>query len=211
MTSPTIIHGEPYYAATEEARLERIILRRGEVVRRLYEAQEPRVMIYRSSLPPRGALQLHSVATRLRDHLADGGPYAEWSDENRLTFVLAAVEILADHPRFSPRPTVGNTRSTWRDVLTWWLEGWDADTVPSDRQIGPWHDFINRYFTYRFTWALGSALSVIGAETESLGAGLDLSAWETTGLPWSSIWLKDLSSGERLSPWRRTCWRAAAS
>lgn len=49
-----------YYAATEEARLERIILRRGEVVRRLYEAQEPRVMIYRSSLPPRGALQLHS-------------------------------------------------------------------------------------------------------------------------------------------------------
>lgn len=185
------------YALREEEQLESILVRRGSAVQRLYDDPETRRRIYLTSLPPRDAVRLEEVAGNLRDHLVEGGDYALWPRARRLQFVLAAVEILAAHPKFAPRATVGTSSRTWKDVLTWWLLGWEAEISPTVSQAGPWHDFINNYFTYRFNWALGSALSLIG--TSGPDERLN-SRWPETGMPWIALWLKDLLEWGTLEP-----------
>lgn len=188
------------YAHPEEARLESILLQRGQAIRGLYADPALRRRIYLTSLPPRDAVRLEEVAARLRVHLETGRQYARWARADQLQYVLTAVEILAAHPRFAPRATVGNTKRTWSDVLSWWLLGWDAEVAPTVAQAGPWHDFINNYFTYRFNWALGSALSLMAAGEEREAPAINLPEWPQTGLPWIALWIKDLLEWGTLDP-----------
>lgn len=188
------------YALRDEERLESILLRRGQAVHTLYSDDNVRHRIYLTSLPPRDAARLDEIAARLRDHLVTGEDYPMWTASQRLEFVLTAVEILAEHPRFAPRATVGTSNRTWKDVLTWWLLGWDADVSPTVTQAGPWHDFINNYFTYRFNWALGSTLSLLAVSGESDSSTPSFPEWPETGLPWIAVWLKDLLEWGTLEP-----------
>ncbi len=189
------------YAAAEEQQLESILLRRAKALGDLYTDRSQRRRLYVTSLPPRDAVRLHDIAQGLRDHLAAGGDYSKRPWEDRLSFVLDSVRFLADHPKFAPRATVGNSKSTWRDVLRWWLTGWRTDVSPTPTQAGPWHDFINANFSYRFNWALGSTLSLLSSDLDpDESRTFDLSNWEATGLPWIAVWLKDLIEWGTLDP-----------
>jgi hypothetical protein len=182
-----------HYAEADEAELETILLARGQaVVSRIYPDQEQRSRIYRTSLPPRNADVLFQATPVLIAHLETGSDYRNWDRVARLDYVLRAIEILDDVPKFRVPAKVGASAATREDALSWWFRVPSSEPrIPSIAQIAQWHDFLQQEVRYRFTWGLGAALAVATENAASL---------DEAPVPTAALWIKDLLTWGTLDP-----------
>jgi hypothetical protein len=185
-----------HYASAEEARLERAFLSRGVAVSRRFRDLDERRRIYRTSLPPRDAQNLYNVAPALMEHLRGSTAYWTWNSEQRLTYIEDAVELVSQVRHFAIPQTVGRSTATWRDVLRWWLNPSSATRQPTVAQVGAWHDFVGKWFTYNFAWGL-AAMTLLSVPAD---AELTPDLWSLAGIPPAAFWIKDLVTWGTLDP-----------
>jgi len=183
-----------HYAEADEATLEQLFVSRGlAVTQRVFADARDRTRIYRTSLPPVDAYALFDVVPALVSHLDTGADYAEWANEDRLSYLLRAIELLGDVSRFAVPDRIGASTATREDALRWWFQiQLEGGRTPTISQIAIWHDFLQTELRYRFTWGLGAALALAA---ESSGSTLDSSP-----VPSAALWIKDLLTWGTLDP-----------
>lgn len=184
------------YASSDEERLRRAFIVRGEAVSRHLGDPDERRRVYQTSLPPRDARDLREAAPALLDHFRNGRDYSAWDASRRYAFVERSVELVSAVTRFSVRPTVGRSSVTWRSVLKWWLDPDGAQVRPSTSQVGAWHDFVAQQFAYKFAWG-ASAMSRLGLPADATPTP---EAWAAAGISPAALWIKDLVVWGTLEP-----------
>lgn len=190
------------FASTKEETLGEIFLRRGiSLKQRIYPDPKQRRLLYRTSLPPRSGNQLINLLQEIKEHLVTGESYAIWSQREKFDYIRAIVERISLIKNFSISQNVGKSKIPWYNVLEWWLQPTSAIKKPTEKQITAWHNFISKYFVYRFNWGLGSliALAIDEAHKGELYES-SLDDWPLTGLPWIVFWLKELIVWGTLDP-----------
>jgi len=176
------------YASVEEECLGRAFIPRGRAVARRFQDSEERRRIYRTNLPPRTAQTLYAAAPGLIEHLRSGEAYWTWGSERRLAYIERAIELVSQVQPFAIAETVGGSTATWRDVLRWWLNRSAAARRPTVAQVGAWHDFIARSFTYRFAWGLAAMTLLSVPANDAPNADV----WTDAGIPPAGSWIKEL-------------------
>lgn len=191
-----------HVASAHESDLEQILVRRGlSLVERIYPRADSRQSFYATSLPPRAARDLLQLYERVSSHLEIGQNYAVWDPAQRFDFIAELVELINEVPRFELAEKAGRTKISWRSVLRWWLDQSDAEEAPSSRQVSDWHNYVSQNFTYRFNWAIGglTATALRNIHGNAVEAS-SLDDWPKTGLPWVTVWLKELITWGTLEP-----------
>lgn len=183
-----------HYCSSREQELGSLFVRRGRsLASRHYPQRSVRRKFYNTSLPPRSAVQLLDAYASLKEHLSQGWDYVRWDATSRLEYVETTAMLLNSIPVFAQSDRIGNTRVDWHDALAWWLDPIGSTSKPGAKQVSAWHEYISRYFQYRFNWALGSIVAL--AMDESHGGqpiAPSLTQWPTSNLPWIVFWLKEL-------------------
>jgi hypothetical protein len=85
------------------------------------------------------------------------------------------------------------TRSSWDEILRWWLHPKGPVENPGAKQVSDWYDYVATNFNYRFAWGIGCALAL--AANEAHDGELQpttLDSWGDLGLQWIAWWLKEL-------------------
>jgi len=188
-----------YYASKEQERLESLFIERGKGLRvNVYKDLVVRRRLYRTSLPPRDGDSLLRLYPTIKQDLARGKDYANWSREEQFYYVRDIVGLLGQLKRFGlgnpPRP------SSWNEILRWWLVH-ERESFPEASKISKWYSYVSKNFQYRFNWGLGSVIAL--ALDESSGGnlcGTSLTDWTGTGLPWIVFWMKELTIWGTLDP-----------
>lgn len=192
-------HTYARYASHEAERLERLITRRGRTLREtVYPDRSERRKLYRMGLPPKRAASFLDQATRLEAHLATGGPYAQWSEAERLAYILRAAELVQEHAAFRMS---GGTGPSWRDVLPWWL-GAASDRTPSPETLRRWQRVVSECFEYRLCAAITATIGIaLDRISEGNAVVPRIEEWrQQTSLPWSAFWLRELVAWGTLDP-----------
>ena len=185
------------YASAEEHELEEILVRRGRALdRSIYPEAAERRRYYKTSLPPRDAQALIDIQGALLDHLRRGSNYAEWQAEERFTYIVEAVRLVGQMPRFAVPQKPGAGQATWDDALRWWLRVPELERTPTISQVAQWHSFLQRQLRYRFTWGLGAVLAGALEVTDDA----NLMDWTAANVPWVAVWMKDLLQWGTLDP-----------
>jgi hypothetical protein len=188
-----------HHAHEEQERLQRYFVARGTSVPDLYPDQARRRQVYLSSLPPREADRLIEALPELRDRLAAAADYGVWSPEQRMQFLEQLVDGLQVVGLFSP--TQPPARSGEKGTFRWWLRAPDAPQPGTPAAISQWFNHVSQSYLYRFCWGIGSVVGLATAEIH--GDELretSLEEWPQTGLPWITLWLKDLVAWGTLDP-----------
>ena len=73
--------------------------------------------LYRTGLPPSTAIELLTLIDDMHQSLTSGRPYASWSAEQRIGFIIQAVETIGRIQRFQPEAEP----DVWQSQLRWWL------------------------------------------------------------------------------------------
>jgi hypothetical protein len=193
-----------FAASHDEARLRRIWLTRGRVLRTRYPDRAARRQIYRSSLSPHSAIRLAERVSVIRERLLQGASYADWNAEDRLTFVGNVMEVIGEVSSFRISRSLGRDDEfdDWRAILRWWLAKQTLARQPTLKQVATWYGYAATNFIYRGTWGLGSVLSLL-LDLQDGGqpiAALELDDWPRSGLPWSAFWLKEILTWGTLEP-----------
>jgi hypothetical protein len=137
---------------------------------------------------------------KIREHLLSGTDYAERSADGRFEFIKELVSLLARHPKFALNVKVPS-RSTWEDILRWWLDPQGPILPPGAKRVSDWYQYVATNFSYRFAWGVGCILAL--ATNDAHGDTLQpttLDGWEKIGLPWIALWLKELIVWGTLDP-----------
>ena len=182
-----------HFASADEEALSHVFATRGRAVARVvYADNEARARIYRTSLPPRDAQVLFAVVPSLMEHLRTGSAYSEWDGDERLRYVLRAVELLGAVSKFRVPERVGKSKATREDALRWWFQvPQEGSRKPTISQLAQWHDFLQQELRYRFTWGLGAALALESEDDGSPAAA---------PVPSAALWIKDLLTWGTLDP-----------
>jgi hypothetical protein len=190
-----------HYASAEEERLRDLYLVRGRALcATVYPEPLQRHRYYKATLPPRDAEALFALLDGAREHLASGEEFVDWDLQERFEYVAGTIELVSSMPKFELSPKVGRSKKTsWREVLAWWLLPEEAPNHPKSSQVADWHDYVATEFGYRFNWALGSLMSLITDETGE-GDPLSPEDWDQTGLPWAVLWIKEMFMWGTLEP-----------
>jgi len=190
-------------AAANEVALRQRWLTRGLAINTLYPESTQRRKIYRTSLAPRSATLLLSIADPLHNLLQSGHDFARYSQEQQLGFITEVLESLSAVPAFRIVPSL-KKKVGWRLVLQWWLAG---GTLPPKQRPLPdectkWFKFVSDNFIYRGNWGLGSLVSLLMDNVNEAGPvrALEIDDWPRSGLPWIAFWLKELVSWGTLDP-----------
>ena len=185
-----------FAASNEEARLRRVWIGRGLVIKTRYPDPAVRQQIYRTSLAPRSALTLVASVDVIRNRLVHGADYAAMNADERLTFVGDIIELLSQIPTFHVDAGLGPQSDfrEWRDVLRWWLAKDTLTRQPRPKRVSVWYHFARQNFIYRGAWGLGSILSLLLDNDEDGHpiAAIEIDDWPRSGLPWIAFWLKEL-------------------
>ena len=190
------------YAAAEEDRLAAMFVRRGQaLVQTIYPDRAYRRRLYRTALAPLSGAAMLNTYPRLREHLATGEDYADWSPAERLAYITTVINLLSTIPMFTPPPRAGRRNVIYAEVLAWWLSPRTARRLPRVEECSSWHRYVSQVFSYRVNWGLGSVLGLILEDSfgEYMGEP-SLERWPQTGLPWIVYWLKELLTWGTLDP-----------
>src|SRR5262249_48069607 len=160
-----------------------IFVRRGIALgTRIYPDRNLRRRLYKTSLPPRSASRFLEQHSTIVNSLAEGGDYGLWRAERRLAYVRGLVEQIGRIAQFRVEERVGQSATTWEDVLAWWLDRNNAARRPDAREISRWHAFASKNFGYRFNRGLGAIVAVV---LDELHGGELIAArlreWPSTG------------------------------
>ena len=190
------------YASNREKQLEETFVHRGLALEsRIYPDVTTRRRIYRTSLPPRSALEMLEIYPDVRAIFEAGYDYARWEPQVRLEFIQSVIREFARLPRFAPNLRAGNRNVDWTAVLHWWLDPLHAEEIPDYRQVTEWHSYVSNNFVYRMNWAIGIVLALAvddyQGEESLLPSFEDL---QLTGLPWIALWMKELLTWGTLDP-----------
>lgn len=190
------------YAAQDERRLSNYFVRRGVAVRdRLYPNAADRRRIYVTSLPPRDAQNFLDIFPEIRNRLGEGFEYAAWERTARADFLERVLEVLWTVPAFTPTKAPGGNRGSWQATLRWWLRAPAAPTPPSPTDVSMWFKHVADNYLYRGAWGIGNAIALATYELhagELLAPTLD--EWPKTGLPWVTLWIKEMLTWGTLDP-----------
>lgn len=191
-----------HFAVAEESRLADAFVRRGRaLVTTILPNATQRRRIICTGLPPSSAMEMIDLYPSLRQHLETGADYADWASRQRLHYIESAVALLGTISKFAPGQKIGRANVDWRDVLRWWLDPRSAAVRPSAGLASEWYKFVRDSFEYRFTWGLGSVLSLATDDVCGDTTGvLPMDEWPRTGLPWIALWLKELVTWGTLEP-----------
>lgn len=191
-----------HVANQEEQRLQQIFLHRGRaLINSVYTNSTERRRLYRTSLPPRSGSRLLELYPQLKEYLQTGLRYAEWSQNEKFEYIRGIVNLVNTIPQFEIQIRTRIRTFSWSQILKWWLCHSTAQKKPETEQIYNCHKYINKNFTYRFNWGLGSVISLVMDETSN-GQETEPSFenWSLTGLPWIAFWLKELIIWGTLDP-----------
>jgi hypothetical protein len=190
-----------HYASARELTLGEWFLRRGRALTaRIYPDPDQRRRLYRSGLPPRLGTLLMRLYPTVRQHLLTGADYAARDSNGQFEFIKTLVILLSTHPKFAlAAKTPGN--APWENILRWWVDPQGPVIPPGATQVSDWYDYVATNFAYRFSWGVGCILAL--AANEAHGDELQpttLENWDETGLPWITLWLKELIVWGTLDP-----------
>lgn len=179
------------YATNHENVYMSIFKARGNaLVQNIYPEQKLRKALYNTSLPPRdGKLILENLDV-LTILLQDGLGYVEWDNRERFDYLMRLIEAVRVIPSFA---FFDEKNITIKELLAWWL--WpneNAKKRPKPASISKWYSLGAKKFSYLFNWGIGSLIGTI-LNQEKL-SGTTMERWQSAGLPWSIIWIKDLIS-----------------
>ena len=89
----------------------------------------------------------------------------------------------------------------WFNILQWWLDPTNAETIPDRKQVSGWFDYVSKNFSYKFNWGLGSVIAfMIDDVHEGRLKETKLDEWHLTGLSWVVLWIKELITWGTLEP-----------
>jgi len=160
------------------------------LVKNIYPQQKIRKAFYNTSLPPRDGKLILEELNEFIILLQVGVGYVGWKNEERLSYLLRLIDAVRVIPSFA---FSDEKNITIRDLLTWWM--WpneNAKKKPNPASISKWYKLGAKKFSYLFNWGIGSLIGTI-LNQEDL-SGTTMVRWQSAGLPWSIIWIKDLVS-----------------
>jgi len=192
-----------HYASSIEAELSSIFVKRGKALVSIYSSADQRRRLYKTSMPARHGNMLLSLYPNVKEHLAKGAGFAEWSTADKFAFINELVGMIRTHPRFKGPDTVGRgAKATfWSQVLEWWLNPKECELSPKPENVSEWYDFVYRNFDYRFNWGLSSILSIVFDDSvDDKTKPLTLEDWPLSQLPWIGFWIKELIVWGTLDP-----------
>lgn len=193
-----------FASAAQVDRLSKIWLTRGNAIKQLYPDPVRRRQVYRSSLSPRSAANLLDMQAPLKAKLISGAEYAAWTTEQRFTFVVDILALLAKVPAFSISTKLGRGKNftDWPTLLRWWLAKSTLKKQPKVGDITKWFKFVSENFIFRSTWGLGSIIGLLLDLEDEDGPvkALEMEDWPRSGLPWIAFWLKELITWGTLDP-----------
>lgn len=184
-----------HFSASETPILESAFLTRSIALRaNFYPDPSARRRLYKTCLPPRSGQELLDAYPSIRETLQGGAEYAAWPIAQRVNYLTSVVGSVGRISRFRLNDLkVGKSTTHWQDVFSWWVSPTRAATQPTPSQISRWHRFVSDAFVYRFSWGLGSILSIATDEVhEGMLRPTKLDEWPLTGLPWIVLWIKEL-------------------
>ncbi len=190
-----------HYASQYEATLGKWFKLRGQaIVERIYPDADQRRRLYRSGLPPRLGDLLARLYPQVRDYLIAGTDYIARDSNGRFEFIRGLVALLGTHPKFEPAKKTP-PKSTWEELLKWWLDPKGPVPMPSAKQVSDWYDYVATNFGYRFAWGIGCTLALATNEAhEGELKPTTLESWSDLKLPWIALWLKELMVWGTLDP-----------
>lgn len=190
-----------HYASDQEAVLGRWFLHRGQALNaRIYPDPAERRRLYRSGLPPRQGVRLMELYPAVRQHLLTGVDYADRDRDGQFEFIRNLVELLGAHPKFELAAKTP-PKTSWQDILRWWLDPSGPVTSPSAQRVSDWYNYVSSNFGYRFAWGVGCVLALAANEAHGdILQATTLDSWKDTGLPWIALWLKELIVWGTLDP-----------
>ena len=85
----------------------------------------------------------------------------------------------------------------WNVILNWWLD-WNANITKKPSDIMEWHKYVRNNFIYRVNWGIGSIVALASDNISgNMQTDFTLDNWPLIGLPWITLWLKELRTWER--------------
>jgi DEAD/DEAH box helicase len=190
------------HAAREEERLRGYFVQRGLAIRRsLYPEASERKRMYITSLPPRDARVFLTAYSEIRSRLESGFDYADWDGVARADYLERILEALWQVPAFAPAEAPGGKKGSWQATLRWWLRAPGAPRPSNPVDISRWFEHVSTSYLYKAAWGIGNT---IGLATFDLHKGAlrapTLEEWPETGLPWVTLWIKELLNWGTLDP-----------
>lgn len=194
------------HAATQEAWLERAVIRRGQgILSRVYPDGEERARLYQYGLTPHVGRRFDAIVPNLLQILAGASEYGIEDAERRLDVFVRLGSLVADDRGygFRVRATVSdeNLLENWIDVLRWWLRGPDR-IDPDPEKLRTWQRFVSENIEFRLGVAVGGVVARAWSDgADDALAVPSLAGWQgTTGLPWFGFWARELLRWGTLDP-----------
>jgi hypothetical protein len=145
--------------------------------------------IYRTSMRPRSARRLLSMAESLRELFRRAADYSHWTSEERLKFIVEIINALIAVPQFDFKDEFKPRDPSIRDLLSWWVGEYDGVVPP--KEISRWYALSSNIFSYRLTWALSSALLSLISDDPLDGSHLE-NRLQGASLPRVLQWFRDM-------------------
>ncbi|WP_458411891.1 DEAD/DEAH box helicase [Schinkia sp. CFF1] len=193
-----------YYVMNRSGHWERLFSVRGRAVQeRIYPDNKLRRRLYRTSVAPRFGKIVLNGYVEVQAHLVKGTNYPKWTANERLQYIIKAVELISNLGKFEVPDSFGRGKKppTRDEILAWWLNPSGVTRKPTKNQVSEWIKFVKKQFEYKFNWGLGTVMGLI---LDDLNDGelqeTSIEDWPKTGLPWIVFWLKELITWGTLDP-----------
>lgn len=187
------------YASALEERLERIFVKRGAAIVKVYESKQRR-QIYSTSLQPTYADNLLGLYSAIKQEMLKGFDYSSWDSKEKFEYLKNTVSQISQVEKFKIESPGKSLKSTWEDILHWWVSPINSPLKPNEN-VSAWLKYIYRNFVYRINWGLGSVIGLAMNEAnEGQVAEFHISDWSKTNLPWIVFWCKELLHWGTLDP-----------
>ena len=178
-----------HYALKEEDRLSEIFVRRGRAIpTHIYPNPRWRRNLYCTGLPPRHGSQLITLYPDIKQYLQAGYDYSTKKPHERIDFIRGLITLLLKVPGYQ----VEQKGKNWNVILNWWLD-WNANITKKPSDIMEWHKYVRNNFIYRVNWGIGSIVALASDNISgNMQTDFTLDNWPLIGLPWITLWLKEL-------------------